>query len=271
MGFVPIPHRGAVQVVKPLRDVVLVYCQNGIVALVRSNEDGARFRVQKAFKQGVGGRGWVAGDDRSHVFMDTAGIFWRIGADLSITKLGYQEYGQAFLEEEEPLVLSHDPEDDDVYASNGVRCLVISPGGASLSRECPHSLYRLDGTLTGPHVDLEPGEGDPYVEIVTLPFNMASADLKTVRGTELIFAGLENVMVSLLYRYSENDEWQETDAVPTNSFGVAFHSITATQFKKRITADIVQSGTPKLDAVVATFTKSGKRFHRGIYSGAGGV
>lgn len=84
----PMPWRGKVLAVVPLRDKIIVYGEDGVTALsVRGGSYSFDWLIGLPSGVGVSGRGSVAGTDEGHVFVGTDGGLYAIGPDLSATRV----------------------------------------------------------------------------------------------------------------------------------------------------------------------------------------
>jgi len=147
LGWMPMPWQGAVHVVKPLGNAVVVYGVDGISALVQTVEPIPTFGLKHLLDIGVAGRGAVGGTNREHVFIDEAGYIWKIGVDLVPKRLNYQEFITSMTPAS--IVVSHDQEDDEYYISDGTYSRILTSKGLGIMDQVVTSIVATEGALLG--------------------------------------------------------------------------------------------------------------------------
>ncbi len=138
LGILPMRWRGDIEHIKQLGEVTMVYGEFGITAI---NQDGTRIEV---LDHGPTGRGCVGGDERQHIFIDGEGVIWRVGSDLSLERLGYEEYfsSVANFSGFSDLVISFDPQEGDYYICNDTKGYLLNRNGLVEQDNKPTSLLR---------------------------------------------------------------------------------------------------------------------------------
>ncbi len=147
LGWMPMPWQGAVQVVKPLGNAVVVYGEDGISALVQTPEPIPTFGLKHLLDIGVAGRGAVGGTNREHTFIDEAGYLWKIGTDLVPKRLNYVEFlGDLTIAN---AVISHDQEENEYYISDGSSSVILTSKGLGIMDQVVTSIVATEGALLG--------------------------------------------------------------------------------------------------------------------------
>lgn len=99
MFFVPLPWQGDILSLKRLGDGIVAYCTDGI-SFLRPTQEGGFIPID-VYSVGLAERTAVCGDERGHRFIDTHGNLWALGPDLQLQKLGYKEFLEYFITEQE--------------------------------------------------------------------------------------------------------------------------------------------------------------------------
>ena len=87
-GQAPMPFRGRILAIRPLRDRVMVYGEDGVIAL-RPVGTGYGLEDVRGIPPGVGiaGRAAVDGNVDKHLFVGTDGALYSVGANLDATRI----------------------------------------------------------------------------------------------------------------------------------------------------------------------------------------
>ncbi len=263
-GFMPMPWQGTVLVVKPLGNGVMVYGEDGIGYLPQVSEPYSTFGLHKLGAFGIAGRGCVGGDETTHVFLDTAGVFWKISAgDLSLQKLGYEEFFDDIIDQD--VVISFNQRDNDYIISgedseSAALSFVLTSKGLGQSPQQVTSAYTVEGALLGVYST----NASTIPIVVTDVLDFGYRDLKTITtielGIEVATDALTHVAVD--YRYNKDSGWTRSTWVLLNDIGFARVQATAIEF--RIAVKCSAFASMKLDYINVKWQSSGRRTVRGL-------
>lgn len=256
LGWLPMPFQGAVQRVMSLGQHVIVYGEDGVVALTPLTGEAPTFR-QRTVLRGTGlyDRGSVGGDQLEHVFLDTRGDLWRLGADLGLEKLGYAEYLSQLNVGD--VAVSLNSQDRKYYVS-GAENFVLS--GTGLSGPTPEKVtsgYFLEGGFVG----LAEDDGDTAVALKTAPFDMSVKGIKRVNFVEVQLETDQDVELALEYKYDNTGTWTQSRWIPLNTHGFAYFGVSGTEF--RLMLKLADYSGLKIDYVIVGYQTSDKRARRG--------
>jgi len=267
IGFLPVPVRGDILVLKQLGDSVVAYSKAGIVTIQPNPISRTpRYIFRKVFDGiGIAGRAHVGGDEREHVFVDHQGFAWRLRPDSGPQRLNYSEFlsGMVDSEASKRVIISHDSEEQEHYIGNGTSCYVIGPTGAGEQQtDCPTTLAlsETDG-LIGPCKDL-----DKTSVITSNVFDMGIRDFKLIQQIELGYEGITSPQISVSWKAAASDSWTESDRKSVSPDGVVTSVVQGLQFKINIYGTF--SASSKIDYVMIRWSLTGKRFIRGLYATA---
>lgn len=148
IGFIPMSWRGDIFAIKTLGQFTMIYGEDGITAVSLDPIDR-----REILSVGIVGRGAVDGNSDKHVFLDTNGILWRIDSNLSLTRLGYEDYidlstSSARLR----TLIIYDAIEDEFYIGTDatpVNGFLLTPEGLTKIDIVPTSLVRKHGRLYG--------------------------------------------------------------------------------------------------------------------------
>lgn len=259
IGFVPLPHQGAVQRLKRLGNRVIAYCTDGVSAITPREDRG--FRVQEVHSTGIASRSAVSGDNTGHLFLDTNNILWEIGPDGSKNRVcGAGTFNDMVSNEStNPIVSSYDPEEGEHYICSDQEGYIRTRTGIGEITILPTSLIVNGSGLVGVVEDL--GDGD--LELLTETFDMGLRSLKTVHTIAIGFTDIANLSLSLDYKYDSSTTWRTSRTYAVNNENVTVPIVTANDFRIRLT------GTPgpnaKIDYIGVEFQVDDKRNIRSVY------
>ena len=144
MGFIPITRAGAVRSLKGYGDSVIAYCENCVVRLARM-DDGRWVEADRIVEEGVPSRSSVAGTDKQHFAVMKSGDIWGGQLNQGWGNLQYANLMNTLTLAN--LVVTHDPQDDYTWFSDGVDCFLKTPEGMGNSNAIrPSSVVRVHGT-----------------------------------------------------------------------------------------------------------------------------
>jgi len=266
-GFMPMPWQGTVLVVKPLGNGVMVYGDDGIAFMPHVTDPYPTFGLRKLGAFGIGGRGCVGGDNSTHIFLDTAGVLWRISSEnYSLQKLGYEEVFDGLVDQK--VVISYNQRDNEYIisgedSSNNALSYVLTPTGLGQSPQQVTSAYTVEGALLG----VFSTDASTIPIAVTDVLDFGYRDLKTITTVEL---GIEvttdaTTHVAVDYRYNKDDSWTRSTWVLVNDMGFARIQATANEF--RVAVKCSKYADMKLDYINVKWQSSGRRTVRGLHAG----
>ena len=176
--FLPMEWDGTILALKELGDGVMVYGSGGISYLYPS-PDFKTYGARTLANFGIASRGSVSGDASGHVFMDANGGLWRIGADLAIQKLGYDNVLSGMVGES--ITMSYNPQKGDHYISDNDECYVLTPSGLGEVPSLITSCFISGGTFVGIRSNLT----DNDFRLTTNVFDLGSRSVKSIYGIEI--------------------------------------------------------------------------------------
>lgn len=231
LGFMPMPFQGEVLVVKELGNGIMAYCEDGIVYLPHISPSISRndlipptFGLRKILATGVADRGAVGGTVDAHMFIDKEGSLWTIDSELSLDRLGYNEFFLEFLGKD--MVFSFDPQHSEFYAATADDSYVLSNGLTKI-RQHPTSLDHTGGALVG----LFKEDADDSILIVSNPTDMNMRGVKTVVGVNLAVDSTDDVQVAFDFRYNSRDSFQRSHFQVVNKEGNAMLRVHGLEFR----------------------------------------
>lgn len=254
IGFIQVPEYESVKMVKPLGDRCVVYSVNGIGVV--SFAPGARPEYRKVMDIGVYGRGTVAGDDKIHVFADSSGALWRITPNSGPEFIGYR---QLFSDLADDAIMSYDPVEGDFFITDATHCYVLSRSGLSESLSRVWSVTNLPSGLVG-IVDAEDDDGT--FDLVTGPVDMGRSWLKKIQNIEVGADDVTELKVSVLFQYTGETGWRETEAVSLDASRVGYVPVSADRFKVRVTG--TAGANAQLRYISIRWQESNRQHVRGL-------
>ncbi len=147
-GFMPMDWQGAVQNIRPMEDVVMVYGEDGISAVRAFQEPVPTFGLmENLLRVGIASRNAVGGDQKQQVFLDASGVLWMVSGDLSLKRLGYREYFAQMLGNE--ITISYEPGQRVFYISDTNISFVLNEFGLTEWPQRLTSVFQIDGDAAG--------------------------------------------------------------------------------------------------------------------------
>ena len=257
-GWMPMRWPGTVQVLKPLGDSVIVYGDNGITALVP--QGGAVGRREIA-RFGVLGRGAVGGDEEGHIFIDQDGVLWALGANLNLSRLGYEEWLSPFSSSSTVISLKPAPEDlREYYLSGPEENYVLNSNGLAQHPDQITSIPYLDGTFYAVHTSAASTD----IRLQTSAFDVRRQAFKTIHDLQVLYSDITNLRVAVLYRYNHTEAFRTWGPVKVNPQGVVTCMVTALEFKIRLLG--TPGDNPQVTGIEVRWNLVDKRSVRGLYT-----
>lgn len=254
-GFKKMPFQGDVLCIKPLGDHIIVYGEDGIVALTPFIGDGiSTMRETQIANFGISDRAHVGGD-QSHIFISSRGILYSLTADLSLNKLGYDHYFNGLSN----VRISFDSNETEFHISSGSTNFLLTQRGLSKERYQITSGVARDGNFNAMFAT----DADDEVLIVTSTYDFGLRAIKTINSIQFGSTFNGNMTVAVDYRYKDSDSFTRTSFVPVNDESGAFIRISAVDFRFVIKCDDLTGF--ELDYIQVKWQASDKRQIRGVY------
>lgn len=231
VGFMPLDFPGPVHTIRPLGGASIVYGEHGISALVSHTDPEPTYALRSVAPFGIHSRCAVVGDDRGHVFLDQEGTLWQLGADLSLTRLGFQPYFAPLLTGE--VVISHNAHDDEFYICGaGNIGYILTPNGLVFAHRQPLSIAHRGGALVG----IVNRTHETAANNVRTGFHdMGVRTPKTIHAVELGCSYPADWSVSLHFRNDANQTVRTRGPVTASKNGRAEIAATCTEFAVDLT------------------------------------
>ena len=257
MGLMPMPWQGTVRVVKPLGKNVIVYGDDGISALIQVSDPTPTFGLQHLLSVGIAGRGAVGGTEKEHVFLDNAGFLWRLGVDLRLEKLDYQEYLINYLDVD--MAISYDDIEDEYYICSASDNMILTRKGLGQGVETFSSLYNVAGSLVAIPTTIS---GRTSSIVVTDSFDLGLRGIKNLSFVDLGIVSTEDVEVAIDYKYNKASAFARTPYVTLNAEGWAYINTSGIEFRLVIKCDDYTK--PKITYANVRYKRIDNREVRGL-------
>lgn len=256
IGFAEMPWQGNIYAMKPLGRAVIVYGDEGIAAMVLTEQG---YRVQQLARFGIASRGAVTGDEGGHVLVDKRGNIFVLTPELQLQRLDYLEFGSQILDTN--LLCSNNPLRQEVYlCKDGQGYLLSKEGGLSQPTVLPTSIVVQDNDFLAP-LDCYDDECGAIAETDT--FDMGIRDYKTIQSVEVAATDVSSMFVVVEARVSGSSAWTTFAAKQCNNEGVAVVIASGVEFRIKVYGQV--GADPKMDYVNVHWKLTGKRYIRGIY------
>jgi len=273
IGWMPLPCRGAIKRIRPLENVLIVYAEDAIFALIPMEEPSPGFSIKRLANFGIHNSWDVGVGNKEHIFVDVSGRLWRISEDLSITVLDYREYiklnnvGTSLTN-----YISFNPVEDEYYIGGKVASFVLTKQGMSRINKTI-----VSPTIAGAQSDSTFGDFQGFYlshsaidrfEIETEVFDIELRGIKTITFVNLgvtIDSG-KTVEVKVLSRYSKVGGFFDNGWKTVNKEGFVYSGASGVDFKIGIrTGNSSDYQSLKLSSMSISWKLSDKRNVRGQY------
>ncbi len=261
-GLMPMPWQGDVLHVRPLGEGVMVYGEDGIAALFLASADGVPTYGLKelGIRSGIKSRDAVGGDEKTQAYVDVKSALWIVGEKLEPQRLGYQDV----FKDLSNLIVSHDPDENEFYISNGYISYVLTKDGLGSISMPVSSLASIDGTLYAP--SMKPAD-TALCSFMTDTFDMGVSGMKTIRIVKVGADLLYNMRVIVHYCYDpEEGEFEEMESTPFNNVGVAFPGASGYSFRIEVIGERKPGAYPSISDLDVGWCLVDKRYTRGVYA-----
>ena len=219
----------------PLGDVIIAYSDNWIVAMRPVSGPVPTYQFIKLtgpYGEDVGIMSKsVGGDNFEHLFVDQDGRLWKLGQDLVLQFLDYQEWIQPMGNRE---IVVCPATKGRYFICNGLKTYVLNKGGLSESSQIVTSVIQsrgLDYGL-GQYPDLV---DDRRMVVRTTSIDFGSRSIKNLSWTEL---GIDTqgaaTTVKVFNRYQKQNSFSGGTAKPVNKEGFSYVNSSGTDFEIEI-------------------------------------
>uniref|UniRef100_A0A6M3IYB6 Uncharacterized protein n=1 Tax=viral metagenome TaxID=1070528 RepID=A0A6M3IYB6_9ZZZZ len=259
-GFLKMPFQGRVLVAKELGDYCIIYGTDGIAAVKHYTQPTPTLgliRLPLSGEIGIPDRGFVGGDIRQHIFVDTKGVLWSIDANLNIKKLGYEEFFSPMLSDE--LVITHNPDEDEYHICTDSVGYVLTNEGLGEINQRPTSVIHSGGELQC--MSVFGGENASILTVDWIDFGIRA--MKRIENIQVGASSLHNIQLSLERRYDMSEELYTSEYIALNKLGIATLMKTGVDF--RINLKAVPKLNTSIDTMDVRWKLQDKRFVRGAY------
>lgn len=229
-GLRPMPFRGLVQKMIPIRGNVVVYGEDGVAALLSANAPDNTYGLYTfpdlGTRIGVAGRDAAAGGDGGQFFIDEEGESWFINPEMGIERLGHKEYFAPMLDGD--IVVSHDERNNEFWIAGNGECYVRTKTGLSKAPWRPTTI-----SFAGVNVGVRFGGANLPVEVVTHPFDGGGREITEVYEVRLTTTDTHTTgwKVAVDWRLRKDAAWARSDAVVCDKRGVVKPRVTGMEFR----------------------------------------
>jgi len=223
-GERPLDWKGSVHAIKKLLNKMVIYGENGVSYFLPVEK---YFDLLTIYRLGLKGKNAVAGDEKTHYFVDTAGQLWELSETLKL--LGYSEY---LANLGSNTVLSWDVKNSLLYLCDGISGYVYSSRSNSIGKG-PSNITGV-GSQDGLMYVVSPAAvTTPSFEICTDIYDMGTRKNKTIFEIELgtNIAGM--LQVSIDYRNDFRAAFSQTAWKDVSKRGNCFLTALGREFRIR--------------------------------------
>lgn len=257
-GMRPMPWRREVVGMLPLGEGVLVYGEDGIRYLASFNANGIHTYACHALsgigpyvgaQYGTTTRTAFAGDRSKHLFVSDDLSLWQVGADLTATRLGYQEYISGM--NQNNLIVQHDPFFDEFYISDGSIGYLLGKNGLCRCPSMPSRLTSFSGTNLS---TIKFATADPTtMEIQSGTYTSPSGGVETITAVDIVGlnSSTNGLVLKIQSRCNQKEDFYESASIDLGGRTRALCDIPYTQYRWSLTA-AVASGVTVENVVVET-------------------
>ena len=222
-GYRNMNWHGQVLRVKRLGDVVIVYGDSGISALVPQKQ---YFGLKELHGGGIKWKGAVGGDENVHAFVDLSGYLWVLDKTLKLERIGYQE----FLSPLSNPMVSYRSDLGEFLISDKSRCFVFTKYGMG---EC-HQITTSCGVSSGIAYGMCKDTKDYTAQITSDTFDFKVRSMKTVEWLEFDAIQNASMYAAVDYRYDKKGTFATSPWKVLNKEGVARICMTAVDFRLKL-------------------------------------
>lgn len=262
-GFMPMPTKGNVLLVKPLGSHVIVYSSDGIASLDFILSPVPTYGASVIADFGIEERGAVGGDENNHLIVDKSGEVFTLDKDLKLERLDYKEYIGGMVGNS--LLVNQDPLSKDFYISSDTNCYLLTDKGLGQAREVVTSVHMAEGDLIGISKDIA-GDNRGDFLIASHTEDMKYRGMKMIQGVEVAINTEDPVYVAIDYRHSKADTYTRSSFILLNLEGMAMIPVSGIDFRFVIKVPYVDATNwyVEPDYILVHWKAIDKRFKRGL-------
>jgi len=244
--------------VMQLGNAAIAYGHNSITAFKPVVQPAPTFSKKTLADFGIFSKGSVGGSKREHCFVSSDGYVYKMGEDLTLKRLGYQEQITDFVGSD--IMVNHLPSNGDFLISDGNVGYVLTLAGMGEVFQQVLSLALINGVAIGTYDE----DSDEYFRFVTDIIDFGMTGQKTVQLIEVGCEGSGTKEVAVDWRNNPQDVWERTNWVALNDQNWATLPITASQFRFCFRNDVYSDA--KVSYLKIRYKMTDMRGIRGVYS-----
>lgn len=233
-GFMPMDFQGNIWRVKPLRDHVVVYGDQGISVITPYSQPVPTFGlVESIHKMGLRDKGLVGGTLDEHLFVDAEGVCYKINNQLQVERLGYEEFFATWGALSTDPLISWDPDQREYLLSASSSQYALTPTGLSQSIARVESVAVNQDRVLGYH-SLATSSADLTIEF--LPTDFGSRNVKTVQEVQVscVNTGANKLKVGFKFRYRKSESFSDEGTFDLDEDGRYRIMLSGVEFQFRL-------------------------------------
>lgn len=259
-GLAPMPWQGTVLHQKQLGDVMMVYGDGGMTALVPGGPiatHGIRDLQGIGRTVGIASRSAIGGNTDGHVLVDGGGEVWRVGPNLQAERLGYGHIFAGFLSDD--IIVSHDHQRNEFYISgspDSAASYVLTETGLGKAPWVPTQVSFCEGGL----ISILLGDTAAGVQVETNKFGSRrrkQIDQITTVTLTTVDTDATGWSVIVEYRFQKSKTFSQSASVACDARGVARMNVSGLEFRILLTHP--DRTKADLDAVEVEMSHGGRR------------
>lgn len=259
-GYMRMPKGNCLKVL-PMQTGVIGYAEQSVAAFFPVDQPAVTFGMQEVFpKTGIAGRDAVAGDGRSHFFLDNTGTLWGISHEFQPQKIGYKDIFEEFLDEK--IFMSYVSARNELYISAEYAAFVLGEGGLYEINQLASNVNLKGKELIGGYENLD---YDYPLEVETDILDFGMSGIKTVTSVEIAGSLPEKCWMSAWWRNNKSQGFKPSPWRPVSPLGISHLQVSGNELKLRLRGNSVED--VELDYLNVKFQTSDKRNVRGAYAG----
>lgn len=260
-GIVTVESQGLVRKILTLGNLSLAYCDDGVFALIPyANELVSGFGSKRVCNSGIANTGAVAGDERTHVFVDSSGFLWKVTGE-EFKRLGYKEFFEPMLGNE--IIVSYDVNLNEFFICDDNSCFVLNKLGLYETTQLITSTIYENGEVLGIGIDEDYINRTAKFTIGSLDYNVRG--VKTLYGVEVNGRINCDSKVYYDYKFDKSSNFVRTPGVMLNKEGVA--ALTCGGIEHRVHFEFDDFESVELTQLEIKRKYTDKRYIRGSYAG----
>ncbi len=253
-GMMPMEFQGTVVACVPFRDIVLICGTDGINAIQHFLEPIPGFGLRRVLDIGIASRNAIGGDFNLKIFIDASGVLWSITNDLTLTRLGYEEFFAPMVGNE--IIISHDPDRNEFYISDATLSFLFNEQGLCQIPQLVSSVFQVNGVLSGIVSDAF-DTTNLKIDFDTTGFGTNVQ--KTIKRVEVIHDGTTSadLKVQVKVRRGPSEAFVDLTAVSVDEAGIYEVNATGNEFQVLL-SETDRTRVTEVDDVVLVFDDGAK-------------